>query len=225
MTKENKKPVKEEKIETKKETSEKPLETIEKKVKQDIKEKVEKAVKEKVEKKQERTYIIPLREKCRSVPRYKKTNKAVKTVKEFLARHMKLRDRDLKKVRLDSYLNQFLWQRGIKNPPSKVKVKAYLEGDLVRAELVEMPKALKARKLREEKIEIRAAESVKKKKVAEKPAEKPKEDLEKKAEEKEKKSAVVEAGKEMEKAAAKQMKHTAKKQQKAPVSQKMSLQR
>jgi len=45
----------------------------------------------------EREYVIPLREKVRVVPRYKKTNKAVKTVKEFLAKHMRIYDRDLKK--------------------------------------------------------------------------------------------------------------------------------
>ncbi|MEK6817555.1 MAG: 50S ribosomal protein L31e, partial [Nanoarchaeota archaeon] len=40
----------------------------------------------------EREYTIPLREKVRSVPRYKKTNKAVRTIKEFLAKHMKVYD-------------------------------------------------------------------------------------------------------------------------------------
>jgi len=48
----------------------------------------------------ERIYTIPLREKCRVVPRYKKTNKAIKTIKEFIARHMKIQDRDLKKLKL-----------------------------------------------------------------------------------------------------------------------------
>src|SRR3989339_763149 len=48
----------------------------------------------------ERIYIIPLREKCRSVPRYKKTNKAVKTIKEFIARHMRVQNRDLEKIKI-----------------------------------------------------------------------------------------------------------------------------
>lgn len=65
----------------------------------------------------EREYIIPLREKGRSVPRYKKTPKAIKTVKEFLARHMKIRDRDLNKIKLDRFVNEALWYRGIKKPP------------------------------------------------------------------------------------------------------------
>jgi len=71
----------------------------------------------KVEKKKEsieREYVIPLREKCRNVARYKKTPKAVKTVKEFLVRHMKIRDGDLNKIKIDTYLNEQLWIRGIK---------------------------------------------------------------------------------------------------------------
>ena len=71
----------------------------------------------------EREYIIPLREKCRAVPRHKRTVKAIRTIKEFLARHMKVRDRDLKKIKLDKYLNEFVWSRGIKNPIHKIKDK------------------------------------------------------------------------------------------------------
>ena len=167
----------------------------------------------------EREYIIPLREKVRVVPRYKKTNKAVKTIKEFLVRHMKVRDRDLSKIKIDRYLNEFLWFRGIRKPPHKVKVKAVKEGSLVRVELADMPDKLKFKKSKEEKILQKAKAVLEgKKKMMEKAKEdvqKPsKEEIkteeEKKEEEKEKKSAVVEAGKEIGKAAAKQTKHATK---------------
>ena len=159
----------------------------------------------------EREYIIPLREKCRPVPRYKKTPKAIKTIKEFLVRHMKIRDRDLKKIKLDRYLNEAVWFKGIKKPPIKIKVKAIKEGDIVRVELTEMPDKLKFKKLREEKREQKAKEGVEKKKTlmektkeSIKPAEKT--DKEKK-EEKEKTLAVIEAGKQRGKDSAKQIKH------------------
>jgi large subunit ribosomal protein L31e len=172
-------------------------------------------------------FVIPLREKCRVVPRYKKTNKAVKTVKEYLVRHMKIRDRDLRKIRISKYLNEFLWGRGIKNPPHKVKVKALKEGDIVRVELVDFPKKLELKRAREEKVDRVAAEAAKKKKEAAKPKQekKPEESEEKKTEEKEKKEAVVEAGKEMEKQMAKAAKHTAKGSQKAPQVQRKALSR
>ena len=162
----------------------------------------------------EREYIIPLRKKWAKVPRYKRANKAIKAIKEFLARHMKIRDRDLRKIKIDKYLNETVWFRGIRNPPSKIKVKAIKEHGTgeVRAELSEMPEKIKFKKARLEKRDQKAAQT-----PAKKPAEKPEEKLEqrpeqeqiqeeKKEEEKEKKAAVIEAGKEMEKAAAKQMK-------------------
>jgi large subunit ribosomal protein L31e len=144
----------------------------------------------------EREYVIPLREKCRPVPRYKKTNKAVKSVKEFLARHMKIRDRDLNKIKLDIHLNEFLWARGIRNPPHKVKVKAVKVGDIVSVELVDYPDKLKFKKLRLAKREEKSQPSKKpvaEEKKSETPEEKAKE-IEKKEEEQEKKSAVVEEG-------------------------------
>jgi large subunit ribosomal protein L31e len=99
----------------------------------------------------EREYIIPLRDKCRPVPRYKKTPKAVKTVKEFLVRHMKVRDGDLNKIKLDMHLNEALWHRGIKNPIHKIKVKAIKEGDIVRVYPVDLPTSIHYKKLRMEK--------------------------------------------------------------------------
>ena len=49
----------------------------------------------------EREYVIPLREKCRVSPRYKKTPKAIRVIKEFIIRHMKVYDRDLNKIKID----------------------------------------------------------------------------------------------------------------------------
>lgn len=112
----------------------------------------------------EREYVIPLREKCRPSPRYKKTSKAVKSVKEFLVRHMKVYDRDLNKIKLDIHLNEFLWSQGIKNPPHSVKVKVRKEGDIVYAELVNMPQNLAFKKARLQKRELKALENVEKKK-------------------------------------------------------------
>ena len=162
----------------------------------------------------EREYTIPLREKCRVVPRYKKTNKAVRTVKEFLVRHMKIYDGDLNKIKIDKYLNEYLWFRGIRNPPRKVKVKARKEGEFVKVELVDLPEKLKFKKIREEKREAQAKKSEKKKPELkpkqEKSEDKNQDGIEDKKEETEKKSAVVEQGEKFEKAEAKKQKHTTK---------------
>jgi large subunit ribosomal protein L31e len=102
----------------------------------------------------EREYVIPLREKIRSVPIYKKTPKAVKTVKEFVAKHMKVTDRDLNKVGLDKYLNEALWFRGIRKPINKIKVKVVKEGDLVRVYALDLPSKINYKKLREERNSV-----------------------------------------------------------------------
>ena len=120
---------------------------------------------EKKSEKLEREYVIPLREKCRPVPRYKKTNKAVKTVKEFLVRHMGIRDRDLKKIKIDKYLNETLWSNGIKNPPHKIKVKAVKDGENVIVTAAELSKKVEFKKAREEKREKTAKDFVEKKKT------------------------------------------------------------
>lgn len=163
----------------------------------------------------EREYIIPVREQINKVPRYKKTNKAVRTIKEFLVRHMKIRDRDLRKVKIDKYLNEYLWHRGIKHPPHKVKVKAVREGDIVTVELAEYPQNLKFKKLREEKVRKVAREAVEKKKTLMEKAkesitktETPKEETEtKQTETAEKEKTSAEATQLLEKEMAKKEKH------------------
>ena len=156
----------------------------------------------------EREYIIPLREKSRAVPRYKKTPKAIKTIKEFLVRHMKIYDKDLKKIKIDKYLNEQMWFRGIKKHPHKIKVKAIKDGDIVRVEIVDYPDKLKFKKLREEKLKEKA-EGGKKKKVAEKDKEETKVEKteEQKIDEKEKIKSVEESMRNIEKQKAKQMRH------------------
>jgi len=168
----------------------------------------------------EREYIIPLKKKFKHAVRYKKTPKAIKTIKEFLARHMKIYDRDLSKIKLDGYLNEAIWSRGIKNPPHKIKVKAVKEGDIVRVELVDFPTKLKFKKLRLEKIEKAEEEVAKKKKKVVKEKEKPAEKTEEeKKEEKEKAKAGAEESQKMEKAAAKKSKHQAGGKTKEPKRQ------
>ena len=105
----------------------------------------------------EREYTIPLREKCRVVPRYKKTNKAIRTIREFLVKHMTIRDRDLNKIKIDYNVNEAIWARGIRYPPHKIKIKATKEGDIVKVEMAQLsPKAI-AKKARLEKRETMAA--------------------------------------------------------------------
>jgi large subunit ribosomal protein L31e len=168
----------------------------------------------KVEKKNEleREYTIPLRSQVNKVPTYKRANKAIRTIKEFLVRHMKIRDRDLDKVKIDRYLNEFIWYRGIKKPPAKIKVKVTMDGEFVRAELADIGVKYGFKKAKLERRSQKALESTGKKKTGKATEQKTEEKTEEeKAEEAkeivENKASVIEAGRKMEKQAAKQMKH------------------
>jgi large subunit ribosomal protein L31e len=163
----------------------------------------------------EREYVIPLRAKCRVVPRYKKANKAIKTIKEFLAKHMKIKDRDLNKIKLDLSVNEAVWARGIRKPVHKIKVRAVKEGDIVRVTLVELSKKAQDKKKRLEKRETLSKESVKKKEAEPKKEEsedKNKDGVKDSVEEKEKKISVKESQEKMEKTKAKTLKKTTKKE-------------
>ncbi len=157
-------------------------------------------------------YIVPLRKKFLKTPRYKRVPRAIKTLKKFIARHMKIRDGDMKKIKINKYLNEEMWFKGIKNPPNKIKVKVRKDGENVIVELAELSEKSKWKKLKEEKVK----EEAKKKKKdieAEKKAKeeaKKKAEEEKKEEEKEKEKATMEAGLKEAGKKAKEIRHEVK---------------
>ena len=125
----------------------------------------------------ERTYNVPLRKEWLKVPKYKRAKKAVKALKQFLARHMKT---EISSVKIGKFANLKIWERGIRNPPHHIKVNVTKDDDgKVMAELVgaplETPKAetkpkkktLSEREKKKEEIRKRL-EELKKKKVSEK---------------------------------------------------------
>lgn len=134
----------------------------------------------------EREYVIPLRKAWLKAPRYERMRIAIRTIRRFLARHMKIPDRDLKKVKLDIFFNNELWFRGAKKPPAKVKVRAIKEGSLVKVNFIQMPEHVKFLKQKLEK-RYKLAET-----KVEKPEEKEEKPEEKKIDEKEKAQATAE---------------------------------
>lgn len=188
----------------------------------------------KVEKKDEvpsleREYIIPIKRYILTVPRYRRAKKAVSIVRKFIVRHMAIRDGDLRKVKIDKYLNNELWYRGIKKPANKIKVKAKKIGDIVTVELAEIPKAVQFAKKRDENLTMKMpASKVKMPKhdkkqdhIEEKEKVKTKEQ---KTDVVEKEKASVEAGLERQEKEAKKTKHSSKGEHKEKTSpRRMSL--
>lgn len=81
---------------------------------------------------EERILTIPLRDVQRA-PRTKRAPAAIKLIKEFVKQHMKAKEEN---VWIDPLVSEFLWSRGIKNPPRKIKVKVIkFEDELVEVSL------------------------------------------------------------------------------------------
>ncbi|MDP1695330.1 MAG: 50S ribosomal protein L31e [archaeon] len=138
----------------------------------------------------EREYVIPLRSQWVRVPQYERTSRAIRTIKRFIAKHMKVSERNVDNVKLDVYMNNELWFRGRRHPPSKIKVKAIKEGDIVRVQLAETPKHVEFLKAKNERIH-KKSEKVEKKETKEIKTEEKTE--EQKKEETEKEKAVAES--------------------------------
>jgi len=96
----------------------------------------------------ERVYNVPLRREFQKVARWRKTEKAVKALKQFVAKHMKSDN-----VLIGRYVNQHLWKNGIKNPPHHVKINAVKdEKGKVSVELVELPAKAKRQEAKQTEL-------------------------------------------------------------------------
>ncbi|MBI2145960.1 50S ribosomal protein L31e [Candidatus Woesearchaeota archaeon] len=65
----------------------------------------------------ERTYTVPLRKESQKAPRWKRTRKTVRALREFLQKHMKAEH-----IKLSKEINEKLWEHGLRNPPHHLKV-------------------------------------------------------------------------------------------------------
>lgn len=80
----------------------------------------------------EQIYTIPLRS-VKEVARWKRSDRAVKVVREYLTKHMKV---EPEKIKLDKTVNEKLWERGSEKPPLSIRVRAAkFEDGEVQAEL------------------------------------------------------------------------------------------
>ncbi|MBR9680087.1 MAG: 50S ribosomal protein L31e [Candidatus Altiarchaeota archaeon] len=77
----------------------------------------------------ERIIVVPLR-KARRGPRTKFTQKAIKFVRSFVCRHMKVEE-----VKIGSELNEMIWEKGRKNPPRRVEIRVYKQDNVAFVEI------------------------------------------------------------------------------------------
>ena len=171
----------------------------------------------------EREYTVPLREGWLKAPRYKRGKKALKLLKEFMVRHMKVYDRDTRKIRVDVLLNNEILFHGIKAPLAAIKVKAIkYEDGTVDVKLVDIPKHIQFELARKARKEVEKAANTKEApKVEAKPA--AKQEISEDTKEKEESSKL--ATEQFEKSKANEAKHTSPTSQERPKIQRKALKR
>ena len=98
----------------------------------------------------ERTYNVPLRKGSMKAPKYKRTERAISTIREFLIRHTKA-----EQVKIGKYLNLEIWKHGRKNPPGKIKVKVLKQDNITKVELIDKPFEEVKKQPEEDKIKIK----------------------------------------------------------------------
>jgi large subunit ribosomal protein L31e len=69
---------------------------------------------------EERVVTVPLRD-AKAAASHERADKAMTIVREHLAQHFSVGEED---VRLDPSINEEVWSRGRRKPPSKLRVRA-----------------------------------------------------------------------------------------------------
>ncbi len=113
---------------------------------------------------EEKVFTVPLREVFDS-PRTYRAKKAVRILKDFLARHI-----DAEEVKIGNSINSKIWESGIQKPPRKLRIHVMQEDKIAYAEILgveiklpsktdlkdkEKKKEEKAKRIREERKERR----------------------------------------------------------------------
>ena len=89
-----------------------------------------------------RTYTVPLRKEYLKTPKWRRAEKAVSTLRSFAERHSKIED-----IKIGKWVNESIWKRGAKNPPSRVRVDIKRVEDIVTVELSELPRQAKTKEI------------------------------------------------------------------------------
>lgn len=82
-------------------------------------EREEKREEEGIEAVEERIYTVPL-SRAWIMPRTKRAPRAIRLLKAFIKRHMKVEEDSIK---ITNEVNEKIWGRGIQKPPRKIRVK------------------------------------------------------------------------------------------------------
>ncbi|MGB9675046.1 MAG: 50S ribosomal protein L31e [Candidatus Nanoarchaeia archaeon] len=120
---------------------------------------------------EEIVYNVPLRRDFLKASKWRRAEKAITVLRNFVKKHTKA-----KVVKLSKWINQQIWARGSKYPPAKLSIKVLLDKDksVANVDLLELPKEAKkevkkeaAKKEKEVKVEKKEETKVTKEKSEE----------------------------------------------------------
>lgn len=74
----------------------------------------------------ERIYTVPLRKAYWTGSRLRRSNRAVRILREFVERHMKPEE-----LLIQPEVNERIWARGIQKPPRRIRIRATKNADSV----------------------------------------------------------------------------------------------
>ncbi|MCD6402707.1 MAG: 50S ribosomal protein L31e [Candidatus Aenigmarchaeota archaeon] len=94
----------------------------------------------------ERIYTINLRKDYIKVARWRRANRAMRFIKEYIKRHMKVEE-----VKIGKELNEYIWYRSREKPPGRVRVIVTKEDKVAKVDLFR-PKEEKVEEIVEEKV-------------------------------------------------------------------------
>ncbi|VVB57111.1 50S ribosomal protein L31e [uncultured archaeon] len=115
-------------------------------------------------KKLERIYTVPFG-KAYEYLRTRRTRRAMKMLRAFLARHCKV-DEDI--IRISAGVNDAMWRDGMQKPPRRLKVRAVLEDGRLTAWMVGEQEAVKKAADEKKAAEEKRKKAAEAKKAAEK---------------------------------------------------------
>jgi len=81
---------------------------------------------------EEKIFTMNLRREILKKPHHQRAKRAVKATGDYIKKHMKVSE-----VKIGKNLNDLLWSRGNRNPPTRIKVKSIIEEGYARVELPE----------------------------------------------------------------------------------------
>jgi large subunit ribosomal protein L31e len=67
------------------------------------------------------TETVSFYPRLNSIPRTKRAPKAMRILKEWVQRHLKV---ELENILIDQEVNEFIWSRGIQKPPRRITITA-----------------------------------------------------------------------------------------------------